>query len=231
MPAAEPDRLSASGEKYRTEVTYTDRPSKARYIAAKYAPILGGSVLDVGCDVRRLAGHLPEGAAYTGVDMNEAADVVLNLDAEPLPFGPRSFDTVVCTDVLEHLSDPHGVLDQLLTIACGHVVVSLPNPVKELLWAIWNGSGGALKYYGLPTERPADRHRWFFGYREAEAFLAARAAQHGWSIEQCEPETTEGLYWMNGKGEDLLADPNIKWGTLWCVLKNDSHDGGIRKAS
>lgn len=30
---------------------------------------------------------------------------------------------------------------------------------------------------------------------------------------------------------ERLAAPNIKWGTLWCVLKNDAYGCGVRKAS
>lgn len=215
-----------AARRYQTERRYTDRESKAAYIADKYRAILAGSVLDVGCDTKRLRPLVARPDLYVGVDLCDAADVVIDLDREALPFGPGSFDTVVCTDVLEHLADPHGVFDHLCTIARGHLVISLPNPVKELLWSIWQGSGGRLKYYGLPVDPPADRHRWFFGYAEAERFLRERGARNGWVVEQCEPETTDGLYWLNGSGEDVLADPNIRWGTLWCVLARAPEGGG-----
>lgn len=204
---------------YRTDHTYTDRAGKAVYIASKYAPILAGRVLDVGCDQRQLAAHLPATARYTGIDLAPPADVVLDLDAHDLPCADASFDTVVCTDVLEHLDRLHAVFDELCRVSSDRVIVSLPNCVRNLLLTVFQGSGGQLKYYGLPTEAPKDRHRWFFGYEDAARFVAARGRANGFIPEQIEPEDSGCYYWLGRDGRDVLDHPNITGGTMWAVLR------------
>lgn len=208
--------------RYQTRLSYTDRPSKAAWIADKYRAILGGHVLDVGCDQKHLSEHLPPGARYLGVDMGPPADVVVNLDRQELPFGPGSFDTVLCADVLEHLDRLHDVFDRLCSIARGHVIIALPNPLRNLLLSLHEGTRGVgLKYYGLPLEPPPDRHRWFFGYEEAERFLRERGRRNGFSVEQVEPEERGVRAITNADGVNLIDSPNATFGTIWCVLKRD----------
>ncbi|MEZ6235609.1 MAG: methyltransferase domain-containing protein [Phycisphaerales bacterium] len=209
----------AGRPRYATGLTYTDRPTKAAYIADKYRAILGGSVLDVGCDAAPLRGLVARPDAYVGVDIRPDADLVVNLDKEDLPVGDQSFDTVVCTDVLEHLERCHAVFDGLCRASRRHVVVSLPNPLHALMDAIANGSQGRLKYYGLPVDPPADRHRWFFGHEEAVEFLTQRGRLAGFEVEQMDTEPGGCPSWRTRQGENLLGSANVREGTLWCVLR------------
>lgn len=204
--------------KYSTTLTYSDRTTKAAYVASKYGEILRGSVLDVGCDRKQLGRAIGTCGRYVGVDADPGADVVINLDREDLPFEPGSFDTVVCTDVLEHLERLHAVFDRLCGVARRHVIVSLPNPVRTLLLAMLEGSQGRLKFYGLPVEEPKDRHRWFFGYEEALEFVSGRARRNGFAVEQVDV-SEKGLPPVIGpEGRDIAASSNASLGTLWCVL-------------
>ncbi len=203
---------------YPIEGSYHDRDSKAHWIARVFSALLHGRVLDVGCDEGRLRGLLAE-ADYTGVDLNPRADLVLDLERESLPFADRSFDCVLCTDVLEHLSDPHRVLDDLLRVSADAVIISLPNCVRSLLFAILGGSGGHLKHYGLPVDPPGDRHKWFFGFCDAAAFVRTRGERAGFVIEQLQAADESGPYWIGPGGRDLLESPNIRLGTMWCVLR------------
>ncbi len=203
---------------YPIDASYHDRDSKARWIARVFAPLLRGRVLDVGCDEGRLRALLPS-CAYTGVDLNPNADLVLDLDEQPLPFADRSFDCVLCTDVLEHLADPHRVLDDVLRVSADAVIVSLPNCVRSMLFAILKGSEGYLKHYGLPVEAPGDRHKWFFGFCEAASFVRTRAERAGFRIEQLQAEDEDGPFWIGPGGRDLLESPNIRLGTMWCVCR------------
>lgn len=210
--------------RFSTQSRYRDRDAKAAYVVDKYRSILVGSVLDVGCDTKRVGALLGSGVRYTGVDMCAAADVVLDLDAGALPFSDRAFYTVLCTDVLEHLEQTHRVFDELCRVGSEWVVVSLPNPIRHLLESIGTGRGGQLKYYGLPTDRPPDRHRWFFGMDDAVRFLSERGSRMGFEVEQIDME--EGhtlppgcLPWLNEQGENLLEHPAFKGSTLWCVLR------------
>jgi len=204
---------------YDTTLTYSDRATKALYIARKYAPILTTSVLDVGCDQKLLATHLPAGVRYVGVDLAPPADVCVNLDEQPLPFAARSFGTVVCTDVLEHLERIHSVFDQLCTIAASRVVLSLPNPARNFVFSLRAGTQGKQKFYGLPLDPPADRHRWFFDAEEARAFVGLRAQRNGFGVEHMHHEDSWVSTILSSKGEDLSASPALRDGTLWAVLR------------
>lgn len=197
---------------------YRDRATKAAWIARTFAPVLRGRVLDVGCDEGRLRRELP-GVCYIGVDQNPGADLVLDLDLADLPLEDRSFDCVVCTDVLEHLVRPHEVFDELCRVSADAVIVSLPNCVRSLLYSILEGGAGRLKHYGLPVEPPVDRHKWFFGFEDAARFVTERAERRGFRIEQLDAEDDRGPYWIGPGGADLLESPNIRLGTMWAVLR------------
>ncbi|MBL8764850.1 MAG: methyltransferase domain-containing protein [Phycisphaerae bacterium] len=215
--------------RYTTEFRYTDRDGKARYVAIKYAPLLTGSVLDVGCDRARLRTHLSDAVRYTGVDRSRdgGADVAVDLDRDELPFEPASFDTVLCTDVLEHLERCHDVFDQLCRAARRHVIVSLPNPLRNMLESLVVGRA-AVKYYGLPVEAPGDRHRWFFGFEDAVRFVSERGRRAGFSVEQLDFEHQAQLSWPAPAGADIFAHPSVRPGTMWCVLRRDPGPGESR---
>lgn len=200
---------------------YADRDGKAAWIARRFRAILGGRVLDVGCDTARLRAHLPASASYLGIDRTDEADLSLDLDARDLPFEDRSFDTVVCTDVLEHLERLHGVFDELCRVSADRVLISLPNPIRSLLCELHAGRATGLKHYGLPTDPPADRHRWFFGFEEAAAFAADRGARSGFAVEHLDAESAGVPAWLRGSGVDVLDHPNLRLGTMWCVLRRD----------
>ncbi len=226
--ASTPTHAGKPMHQYRTDLQYTNRLTKASYIAGKYAAILRGSVLDVGCDQAPLRALVADPKRYTGVDLfpppQSGADVALDLDREDLPFAPRSFDTVICTDVLEHLERCHGVFDQLCAVSASRVIVSLPNPARNFAQALGLGTGGTLKYYGLPVDAPADRHRWFFGADEARRFFTVRGDRAGFDVEQMDAEEAETPIpsvqpWPDQRGRDVIRHSNLMSGTIWCVLK------------
>jgi SAM-dependent methyltransferase len=47
-------------------------------------------------------------------------------DAGLLPFRDRTIDVVVCTEVLEHLTEPGAAVDELARVCAGRCVVSVP---------------------------------------------------------------------------------------------------------
>jgi len=93
------------------------------------------TVLDLGCGDGTVSNALvARGVAVTGVDISREAlrffsgkGVVASLDHLPLP--ARSFDLVICAEVLEHLSP--GVYERALAeierVAKRWVIVSTPN--------------------------------------------------------------------------------------------------------
>lgn len=162
-------------------VRFEERVDRPRFLAERYAPVLAGRVLDVGCDRAVLRQSCARGQ-YVGMDLSAEADLRQDLMANPrLPFPDRSFDGVICSDVLEHLEELHLVFDELVRVTRAHLLVTLPNNWNSARQRLRRGRG-AIAHYGLPLEKPVDRHRWFFSFSEAEEFFRGQAARHGLEI-------------------------------------------------
>jgi SAM-dependent methyltransferase len=89
-----------------------------------------GKLLDVGCGRKPYKDTYFSGAtSYTGVDyLTERSQPDIVASALDLPFDDKSFDTVVSTEVLEHLSDPLRALRQMHRVLTpgGHLILSTP---------------------------------------------------------------------------------------------------------
>jgi SAM-dependent methyltransferase len=94
------------------------------------APFVRGRTLDVGCGRRPYEHTFFAGAAeYVGLDYltdRSRPDVVGS--ALAIPFAPRSFDTVVSTEVLEHVPEPHRALAEMQRVLRpgGFLVLTTP---------------------------------------------------------------------------------------------------------
>ncbi len=176
------------GRMYTTDLNYKDRESKARYIFDQYKTLLKSNVLDVGADAMYLKHSiLKNGGQYKGIGYGNDIDVELNLEKTPLPFKDNEFETVICFDVLEHLENTHEVFDELCRVSSDHIIISLPNPWSDFFTVLRNGDHSPetrLKFYGLPKEKPEDRHRWFYSKQEAIDFIEYRANKNGWKVSQ-----------------------------------------------
>ena len=155
-------------------LTYNNRKGRALFTVRQFEKYIGKNILDIGAsnsDIKHfLDNQKVDYEKYISVDLNPSAEYVLNLDSDKLPFDSDSFETVICTDVLEHLNEFHDVFNQIVKIAINNVIISLPNAwfsIKKNLF-LENSSG---KFYGLPSQKPMDRHRWFFNISEAERFF------------------------------------------------------------
>jgi len=221
--------------KFSTKINFTDRESKAHYVWDKYKEILTGKVLDVGADQMHLRQYLSDATEYVGVGLGSGPMINLNLETEKLPFDDNYFDSVLCLDVLEHVENPHEVFDELCRVSARHVILSFPNAWASLYATLRFGdykTGTALKFYGLPTEVPEDRHKWFFNNTEAREFLASRSYANGMTTVQLDEigVAREGRR-LRGQlrrlGYWLLFDRGLSRAdmyalTLWAVLKKDS---------
>ena len=106
---------------------FTHRLDRSRFIAGHLRKYVAGKVLDVGCDEAHLRTLVP-GIEYTGIDVGGKPDLRIDLEAtERLPFDDRAFDSVLCSDVLEHLDNLHRVFGELARVTRRWLVISLPN--------------------------------------------------------------------------------------------------------
>ncbi|HET8746752.1 MAG TPA: class I SAM-dependent methyltransferase [Ramlibacter sp.] len=166
---------------------FPERQDRTRWVYEHFALVFReGSVLDVGCyeaPMRQFIGA----ERYTGVDVAGHPDVVLNLEeCSRLPFEDRSYDTVMCIEVLEHLGNLHVLVEDLFRVSRKYVLISLPNAWRDARRKIERGSG-KIAHYGLPTQPPADRHKWFFNVTDARQFLEG-VTPPGWT---CDIEVSE----------------------------------------
>lgn len=203
------------------EAIFTQRLDRSRFIASRFAKYLSGSVLDVGCDEAHLKRLVP-GIRYTGVDVGGTPDIAIDLEAtERLPFDDRAFDTVLCSDVLEHLDNLHRVFGELVRVTRQHLVISLPNNWTNARRAIERGKG-AFAFYGLPAEKPRDRHKWFFGLTEARDFYYAQEKRFPIRVVECfaneKPRPGWAVALRRMRYPDQLRYLNRYAHTLWAVF-------------
>lgn len=149
---------------------FSVRQFRPQFVLDQFPEIFSSTVLDIGSDAGVIKAHLgPE--KVTGVDLNPAADITINLDeVEQLPFEDGQFKTVLCLDVLEHLENLHRIMAEAVRVSSRWVLISLPNPWASARLRIARGKG-SIVHYGLPLEPTQDRHRWFFSCGEALDFL------------------------------------------------------------
>jgi SAM-dependent methyltransferase len=100
--------------------------------ARKAAPKIVGRVLDVGCGRKPYRNVLSHAIEYVGVDVASSPHLHPGIDfiydGRILPFGDASFDSVVCTEVLEHCPDPKGILAEIARVLRpgGHLFLTVP---------------------------------------------------------------------------------------------------------
>jgi len=90
---------------------------------------LTGRLLDLGCGNSPYRALLPHITAYVPYDRDPAGSRAQVVGvAGTLPFASASFDSVLCTQVLEHVPEPGPVLDEIARVLRpgGRVVLSAP---------------------------------------------------------------------------------------------------------
>ena len=164
---------------------YKNRAERNRMLADFLAEAKrSGKILNVGGGGER---HLEKALASTGLnlriielDIVGDCDLILNLDQiKKLPYDTEEFDVVCCMDVLEHLENLHLVNSELIRVAKRKVIISLPVSTSEIVYNMllsmgkfrgYSDRGVHSKFYGLPLEKPKDRHRWWISYDDIVRF-------------------------------------------------------------
>jgi ubiquinone/menaquinone biosynthesis C-methylase UbiE len=134
-------------EKYDVE-QFHDHPSpliryierkRVRRILALLGARAGDRVLEVGCGAANILAQIPS-TRRCGIDLAESLlakaarrlakrGVLVQGDAEHLPFRDRAWERVYCSEVLEHIPSPGTALAEMRRIVAdgGVAVVSVPN--------------------------------------------------------------------------------------------------------
>ncbi|MCM8796413.1 MAG: class I SAM-dependent methyltransferase [Candidatus Omnitrophica bacterium] len=93
----------------------------------RYVRYLTGSLLDIGCGTRPFK-ELLSVSSYLSIDWSEcvAPDVVAK--CEQIPFKEARFDSVICTELLEHLRQPEECLLEIKRVLKpgGFVYITVP---------------------------------------------------------------------------------------------------------
>lgn len=213
--------------------TYYDRESKAQYVWDHYQSQLNGSILDVGADKCYLKKHLPNSDNYWGIGLGGNPDQIVDLEKDGIPFPDKSFDTVLCLDVLEHIDNPHHIFDELCRVSRKYVIISLPNPAGTFLSTAFAKQATkiqALKYYGLPAVPPNDRHKWFFSLPEAENFIRQKSSLNSIDVIRIlyyDPNPSSGWRTIRRKAIGFflkftfgLSIDYVTTGTIWALLSH-----------
>lgn len=86
----------------------------------KHLPAVRGSLLDVGCGEAPYRHLLAPAVSYTGLDVPEAESFgmaassdIVSFDGRTIPFGDNSFDSILCTEVLEHAEGPEKLVEEM----------------------------------------------------------------------------------------------------------------------
>ena len=176
-------------------------------------------VLDIGCDeapLRKLIGK----QKYTGIDFIGNPNIKINLEEiKKLPFKARAFDTVICIEVLEHLDNLHEISKDIFRVSDNNVLISLPNAWRDARVKIQRGKG-SIAHYGLPLEKPLDRHKWFFTTQEAIDFLKSiKPSNYEIKIILTQPERNFLIIFFRKLRYSTLAYQNRFCQTVWAEYK------------
>ena len=128
-------------------------------------PQLGSSVLDVGCRDCIFEEFVPDGWAYSGLDLfqNEKNSVTYVQSVEErIPEPDRAFSCVVALDVVEHVDRMSQVMNELWRVTDKKLIVALPNMAFAIYrWQFFlKGTLGEKYRLSSHGHDDGDRHRW-----------------------------------------------------------------------
>jgi hypothetical protein len=81
------------------------------------------SILNLGCGLKRAAG-----AVNLDITPNTSPDVVHDLNVRPWPFPDNQFREVVAYDVIEHLDNVIGTMEEIHRVCCNGAIVKVTLP-------------------------------------------------------------------------------------------------------
>jgi len=135
-----------------------------------------------GCDISMESLKVAKAeAAKKGIDISVAQKSIYDLNATY-----DGCDTVLCCEVLEHLTDPDLAMGKLISIARKNVIVSVPN---EPIWHLLNMARG--KYLTALGNTPGHYQHWstsqFVEFVSKYADIVSVKKPLPWTLVHCRP--------------------------------------------
>ena len=167
----------------KRRVSYRNRDEQNVAAARVIQNLVGdkGTILNIGSGGEEfLEGAMPEAYIFD-VDITGKADLLVDLETiKTFDCPDGAYEIVVALDLLEHIENFHAMLKEMFRCEKKYVLVSLPNPTASLINIFRNRQrskstayqrGIYEKFYGLPLEKPMDRHKWFFSIEDVRALF------------------------------------------------------------
>ncbi len=117
---------------------------RARDVRDLVATYGRGPYLDAGCGTGLNLRDLPPGSVGIDINPRNVALVrsrlpdrpVFVADIEDIPFPGRTFGTIICTEVLEHVPDPDGALEEIARVLKPGGVLIGTTPAHSPIWRL-----------------------------------------------------------------------------------------------
>lgn len=189
------------GDDQPSREKYSSRNPISRFLVRNFFRSLGevldmteGKVLDVGAGAGDAYMFLPAEVKQRGVvavepnsayfeRMSKIAPELEQVEGSiyELPFDDKSFDTVMCSEVLEHLSESDRGMRELVRVCRRWLVVSVP---REPMWRVLNMVRGAyLSSFGnTPDHLQHWTKRDFVGWVSEYAVVKKVQCPLPWTI-------------------------------------------------
>mgnify|MGYP002725723878 CR=1 FL=1 len=125
-------------------------PSKVRLSASARAlvPRITGRVLDVGAGAQPYRQYLPDGGEYVSMDISDTTGADIIGTVLEIPGDDGVFDGIICTEVIEHVTDPRGAIAELCRVSKPGALLYLTAPMS---WGLHYEPYDYFRYtkYGL----------------------------------------------------------------------------------
>lgn len=145
------------------------RSTGGKLIARSLVPDTNGSkALDIGCREGHQSEWLREkGYSVEAIDENPRCEAGKTVDVnQGLPYEADTFYLVWCSEVLEHLADPHRAVEEMrrVTRDNGKLLLTTPNSYFWLYYLL-----GLLGFKPADVQNPGHKH--FFSYSDVQSLF------------------------------------------------------------
>lgn len=111
---------------------YNSRDTRHKFLCDEFSEFLNGTILNIGGGGEKHLLNYISPKEYLELDITGNHDIKIDLDnINPLPIKDNRFDTIICTDVLEHLED--ALKNNLIGGAALDVFENEPLPKDSIL--------------------------------------------------------------------------------------------------